>query len=149
MDEKSMNAAMNPVGSPHGPWEDHQEPATDFGDATGLVGKAGAKMEAGTMAASREAVVDALKTVYDPEIPVDIYELGLIYEINIAQDGDIKITMSLTAPGCPVAGILPQQVAEAAASLTGTGEVEVFLVWDPPWDAEMMSEDAKLALGFF
>lgn len=101
------------------------------------------------MVASREAVVDALKTVYDPEIPVDIYELGLIYEIDIAQDGDIKITMSLTAPGCPVAGILPQQVAEAAASLTGTGEVEVFLVWDPPWDAEMMSEDAKLALGFF
>lgn len=144
-----MNAAMNPVASPHGPWEEHQEPTSDLGDVEGLVGKAGKPVEAGTTVASREAVADALKTVYDPEIPVDIYELGLIYEIDIAQDGKVKITMSLTAPGCPVAGILPQQVAEAAASVTGIGEVEVFLVWDPPWDAEMMSEDAKLALGFF
>ncbi len=150
MDEKSMNAAMNPVSAPHGPWEDHQEPATDFGDATGLVGKAGKPLDEGTsVVASEEAIADAIKTVYDPEIPVNIYDLGLIYEIDVARDGKVKITMSLTAPGCPVAGILPQQVAEAAASVDGTGEVEVFLVWDPPWDAEMMTEDAKLALGFF
>lgn len=99
--------------------------------------------------ASREAIAEALKTVYDPEIPVDIYELGLIYEINIEVNGDIRLVMTLTAPGCPVAGILPQQVADAAASVEGAGEIEVTLVWDPPWDMEKMSEDAKLALDMF
>ena len=98
---------------------------------------------------AREGVVEALKTVYDPEIPVDIYELGLVYEIDITDTGNMKITMTLTAPGCPVAGILPQQVADAAASVTETGEVEVYLVWDPPWDMEKMSEEARLALDLF
>ena len=97
----------------------------------------------------QEDLVLALKTVYDQEIPVDIYELGLIYEINLEINGDIKLVMTLTAPGCPVAGILPQQVADAAASVEGTGEIEVTLVWDPPWDTEKMSEDAKLALGMY
>jgi FeS assembly SUF system protein len=96
-----------------------------------------------------QQIVEALKTVYDPEIPVDIYELGLIYELDIAESGDVKIDMTLTAPGCPVAGILPQQVADAASSVEGTGKVEVYLVWEPAWDMEKMSEDAKLALGFF
>jgi len=73
----------------------------------------------------------------------------LIYELNVAQNGDVKIEMTLTAPGCPVAGILPQQVADAAASVDGTGEIEVYLVWEPAWDMDKMSEDAKLALGFF
>jgi len=85
--------------------------------------------------------------VYDPEIPVDIYELGLIDKLDIADNGNLRIEMTLTAPGCPVAGILPQQVADAAASVDGIGEVEVYLVWDPAWDVEKMSEDAKLALG--
>ena len=98
---------------------------------------------------SEEAVADALRTVYDPEIPVDIYELGLIYKMDFAENGNLKIDMTLTAPGCPVAGILPQQVADAAASVDGIGEVEVYLVWQPAWDMEKMSEDAKLALGFF
>ncbi len=115
----------------------------------GLVGKAGESLADGTPVGSKEAIVEALKTVYDPEIPVDIYELGLIYELDVAQNGNVKIEMTLTAPGCPVAGILPQQVADAASSVTGTGEVEVFLVWEPAWDMEKMSEDAKLALGFF
>jgi len=115
----------------------------------GLVGKAGEPIEEGTPVGSKEAVVEALKTVYDPEIPVDIYELGLIYELDIAESGSAKIQMTLTAPGCPVAGILPQQVADAAASVDGIGETEVFLVWEPAWDMEKMSEDAKLALGFF
>ena len=101
------------------------------------------------MLAAMEEIGEALKTVYDPEIPVDIYELGLIYEINIEISGDIKLVMTLTAPGCPVAGILPQQVADAAASVEGTGEIEVTLVWDPPWDTEKMSEDAKLAVGMY
>ena len=96
-----------------------------------------------------ESVWEQLRTVYDPEIPVDIYELGLIYEINTEINGDVKLVMTLTAPGCPVAGILPQQVADAAASVDGTGEIEVTLVWDPPWDMEKMSDDAKLALGMF
>jgi FeS assembly SUF system protein len=115
----------------------------------GLVGKAGAPLSEGSPIASKAAVIEALKTVYDPEIPVDIYELGLIYELNIDQNGNIRIDMTLTAPGCPVAGVLPQQVADAASSVDGTGEVEVFLVWEPAWDMEKMSEDAKLALGMF
>ena len=106
-------------------------------------------MQSGVELASKEEISQALKTVYDPEIPVDIYELGLIYEINTEINGDVKLVMTLTAPGCPVAGILPQQVADAAASVDGTGEIEVTLVWDPPWDMEKMSEDAKLALGMF
>ena len=129
------------------PWEDHQEPGA-FGELSGLVAKSGTPKETGD-APSREGVVEALKTVYDPEIPVDIYELGLVYDIDIAAAGNIKINMTLTAPGCPVAGILPQQVADAAASVSETGEVEVYLVWDPAWDMEKMSEEAKLALGFF
>ena len=116
---------------------------------TGVVARAGNPLQPGTELASKEEVGVALKTVYDPEIPVDIYELGLIYEINIEINGDIKLVMTLTAPGCPVAGILPQQVADAAASVEGTGEIEVTLVWDPPWDTEKMSEDAKLALGMY
>ena len=92
-------------------------------------------------------MIEALHTVYDPEIPVDIYELGLIYEIDIKGDGDIFVLMSLTAPGCPVAGEMPGEVAEAVAKVEGTGQVTVRLVWDPPWTPERMTEDAKLALG--
>lgn len=134
------------------------DPMTDMGYGAGMdafaesgsvVARAGAPLEAGTAAAPEEAIGAALKSVYDPEIPVDIYELGLIYKIDIESDGATKIEMSLTSPGCPVAGILPQQVADAAASVPGVGEVEVILVWDPPWGPEMMSEEAKVALGMF
>lgn len=104
---------------------------------------------ANTRIASEEEVIEALRTVYDPEIPVNIFELGLIYERKIEADGSVKITMTLTAPACPVAGILPQQVADAVAAVPGVGEVEVELVWDPPWEPGRMSEDAKMALGFF
>ena len=95
----------------------------------------------------REKIITMIKTCYDPEIPVDIYELGLIYELDIGKDGSIRIVMSLTAPGCPVAGEMPGQVAEAVAAVEGVGEVEVELTWDPPWTPERMSEDARLALG--
>ena len=136
-----------PVFAPS-PWDEHQEADGDI-PASGIVARAGNPLQSGVELASKEAISQALKTVYDPEIPVDIYELGLIYEINTEINGDIKLVMTLTAPGCPVAGILPQQVADAAASVDGTGEIEVTLVWDPPWDMEKMSEDAKLALGMF
>ncbi len=100
-----------------------------------------------TPVASEAEVAVALQTVHDPEIPVNIYDLGLIYEITIAEDGSIEIEMSLTAPACPVAGEMPGEVARAVDALPGAGEVTVRLVWDPPWTPERMSEDAKLALG--
>ena len=100
----------------------------------------------GVAVAGEDAVIEALKTVFDPEIPVNIYDLGLIYEIKIDDRGEVKIDMSLTAPGCPVAGDLPGWVADAVANVEGIGEVEVTLVWEPGWTPELMSEDAKLAL---
>lgn len=112
--------------------------------------KAGTPIDpAATSVAGESAVIAALETVYDPEIPVNLYELGLIYNMTIAQDGSVDIEMSLTAPGCPVAGEMPGQVAEAVAAVPGVGEVAVRLVWDPPWTPERMSEDARLALGMF
>ncbi|MFQ5775385.1 MAG: SUF system Fe-S cluster assembly protein [Kiloniellaceae bacterium] len=111
---------------------------------------AGAPIDpAATRVASEEDVVAALRTVYDPEIPVNLYDLGLIYDLTIAADGSVEIEMSLTAPGCPVAGEMPGQVARAVAEAPGVGEVTVRLVWDPPWTPERMSEDARLALGMF
>ena len=94
------------------------------------------------------AVEDALKSVHDPEIPVNIYDLGLIYDVERRQNGDVYVTMSLTAPGCPVAGEMPGQVARALAAVDGVGEVSVELVWSPPWTPERMSDDARLALDF-
>ncbi len=112
-----------------------------------LSARAGAPLAEGVPVAVKETVIEALKTVYDPEIPVDIYELGLIYELNLSEDGAARIVMSLTAPACPVAGEMPGQVARAVAEVPGVGEVTVRLVWEPPWSPERMSEDAKLALG--
>ena len=112
-----------------------------------FVANAGKPLAAGVVPASEEAVVAALRTVHDPEIPVNIYDLGLIYECDIKKNGDVSIQMSLTAPGCPVAGEMPGQVAEAVAQLENSGEIDVTLVWDPPWTPERMSEDARLALG--
>lgn len=97
----------------------------------------------------KENIIEALRTVYDPEIPVNIYELGLIYKFDLADNGNVEIEMSLTSPGCPVAGEMPGWVAEAVAEVSGVGEVTVKLVWDPTWRPEMMSEDAQLALGMF
>ena len=99
--------------------------------------------------ATEEAVVAALKTVYDHEIPVDIYELGLIYDLKVAENGNVAINMTLTAPACPVAGTLPQQVANTVSIVPGTGEVSVSLVWEPPWTMEKMSEDARLAMNLY
>ena len=111
--------------------------------------RAGAPLAAGISPATEEAIVEAIKTVYDPEIPVNLYDLGLIYRLDRAENGDVAIDMTLTAPACPVAGMMPGKVADAVASVEGVGEVEVRLVWDPPWTKDRMSEDAKLALDIF
>jgi FeS assembly SUF system protein len=94
-------------------------------------------------------IVAALKTVYDPEIPADIYELGLIYKIDVDDDRNIAIDMTLTSPGCPVAGEMPTWVENAVASIPGVGKVSVKVTFDPPWDKDRMSDEAKLALGMF
>ncbi len=95
-----------------------------------------------------ERVVEACRTVYDPEIPVNIYDLGLVYTIDISDDGAVHIDMSLTAPGCPVAGEMPGWVADAVEPLEGVRQVDVNLVWEPPWGMDRMSDEAKLELGF-
>ena len=109
----------------------------------------GESLPPGAPAAPEEPIIDALHTVYDPEIPVDIYELGLIYKIDRKEGGNVDIEMSLTAPGCPVAGEMPGMVAQAVSAVEGVGQVDVTLVWEPAWTPERMSEDAKLALGMF
>lgn len=95
-----------------------------------------------------EPVVDACRTVYDPEIPVNIYDLGLIYTIAIEEDNSVKVIMTLTAPGCPVAGEMPGWIMEAIEPVAGVKEVDVELTWEPPWGMEMMSDEARLELGF-
>lgn len=98
---------------------------------------------------SEDAIVNVLKTVFDPEIPVDIYELGLIYALEIADDGKVKVEMTLTTPSCPSAQELPGQVEEAVRLVPGVTDVTVEVVWDPPWDPSRMSEDARLALNMY
>ncbi|MEX1191198.1 MAG: SUF system Fe-S cluster assembly protein [Brumimicrobium sp.] len=93
-------------------------------------------------------IIDVLKSIYDPEIPVDVYELGLIYEVKINQDQTVDIEMTLTSPNCPVAESLPKEVEDKVASVDGVTSAKVNIVFDPPWDKEMMSEEAKLELGF-
>lgn len=94
-------------------------------------------------------LITALKTVFDPEIPVDIYELGLIYKVDVSDDRDVLIDMTLTAPGCPVAGEMPGWVEDAVLKVEGIRSARANLVFDPPWDASKMSDEAKLALNMF
>ena len=98
---------------------------------------------------SEDTIISLLKTVFDPEIPVDIFELGLIYAVEIADDGKVKVEMTLTTPSCPSAQELPAQVGEAVRMVPGVTDVDVEVVWDPPWDQSRMSEDARLALDMF
>jgi len=125
------------------------EMATEPASTGDAVAFAGEPLPEGFARATKDAVVAALKTVYDPEIPVDIYELGLIYDLTIAENGNVAVNMTLTAPACPVAGTLPQQVANTISTVPGTGEVQVNLVWEPPWTMEKISEDARLALNLY
>ena len=95
-----------------------------------------------------DAVCEACRSVFDPEIPVNIYDLGLIYTIDINAENEVRVIMSLTAPGCPVAGEMPGWVADAIEPLPGVKQVDVDLTWNPPWGMEMMSDEARLELGF-
>ena len=95
-----------------------------------------------------ESIVDGIRTVYDPEIPVNIYDLGLIYTIEINEESEVLVIMTLTAPGCPVAGEMPGWVAEAIEPMPGVKQVAVELTWEPPWGMDMMSDAARLELGF-
>ena len=114
----------------------------------GYIARAGAALADAGGPVDAVIVEDALKTVHDPEIPVNIFDLGLIYDVDRRPNGDVYITMSLTAPGCPVAGEMPGQVAAAVAAADGVGAVSVELVWSPAWTPERMSDDARLALDF-
>jgi FeS assembly SUF system protein len=115
----------------------------------GTTARAGAKLAEGVAHADDEAIVEAMRTVHDPEIPVNIYDLGLIYETERLSDGDVKVLMTLTAPACPVAGEMPYDVAAAVSGVEGVGEVEVMLTWEPAWTPDKMSEDAKLILNMY
>ncbi|WP_420818905.1 SUF system Fe-S cluster assembly protein [Oleisolibacter albus] len=96
-----------------------------------------------------DRVIEALHTVYDPEIPVDIYELGLVYKCEVDAEGDVEIEMTLTAPGCPVAGEMPAMVQQAVATVDGVRSVNVELVWEPAWDMSRMSDEARITLNMF
>mgnify|MGYP000829130992 FL=1 len=120
-----------------------QEQMKDF------VATAGQSKPADEKTASEADVVEALKTVCDPEIMINVYDMGLIYNIEIRDNGDVFIAMTLTAPGCPVAGILPQQIADAVALVEGTGKVEVRIVWEPAWTMERLSDDARAMIELF
>lgn len=133
---------------------------TDMDDATTNAGTDGLAEEAigtGTVPAIPEEelarltddIISALKTVYDPEIPADIYELGLVYRIDIEDDRTVKIDMTLTAPGCPVAGEMPGWVQNAVSAVEGISGVEVNMTFDPPWTPDRMSEEAQIAVGWY
>ncbi len=99
-------------------------------------------------AETKTAIIDQIKTIFDPEIPVNIYDLGLIYEVTVSEEGHAHVLMTLTAPACPAAEILPEEVKQKTLAVDGIEEVEIELTFDPPWDKEMMSEEALLELGF-
>jgi FeS assembly SUF system protein len=117
-------------------------------DATTLE-PTGTPLSQAELDALTDQLIEKLKTVYDPEIPVDIYELGLIYKVDVSDDKDVAIDMTLTAPGCPVAGEMPGWVEDAVSEISEIRSVKVDLVFDPPWDPSRMSDEAKLALNMF
>lgn len=113
------------------------------------VAESASAIPAEELARITDDIVGALKTVYDPEIPADIYELGLIYKIDIEDDRNVKIDMTLTAPGCPVAGEMPGWVENAVGAVEGVSGVEVNMTFDPPWTPDRMSEEAQVAVGWY
>ena len=116
--------------------------------SNGYIATAGTALANPVGEADPIAVEDALKSVHDPEIPVNIYDLGLIYDVDRQKNGNVYVTMSLTAPGCPVAGEMPGWVSDAVKSIEGLNSVHVEIVWEPQWGMEMMSDEARLELGF-
>jgi FeS assembly SUF system protein len=114
-----------------------------------VIAAAGGGLPPEELDAFGKELIAALKTVYDPEIPVDIYELGLIYKVDVADNKDVTVDMTLTAPGCPVAGEMPEMVRTALEGVPGIGEVKVNMTFEPPWTQDRMSEEAKLELNMF
>lgn len=155
MDEFATPAESGPAPESDAVAEDWRDDLDVSADAEALgeedlVGRAGLPLQPGMPPVDDdEPIIEALREVHDPEIPVNIYDLGLIYDILRSEDGDVKIRMTLTAPGCPVAGELPTEVAETVARVRGVGVVEVYLVWDPPWSPDQMSEAARMLLDYF
>lgn len=125
--------------------------ATETGDSeqTAAAPAVVSAIPADELARLTDDIVSALKTVYDPEIPADIYELGLIYRIDIEDDRSVKIDMTLTAPGCPVAGEMPGWVENAVGAVEGVSGVDVKMTFDPPWTPDRMSEEAQVAVGWY
>jgi len=156
VDESSMDefraAPADPAGGaaetrPEWDGRDGLEAASAVED---LVGRAGMPLQPGVPPlTSDEPIVGALRQIFDPEIPVNIYDLGLVYDITRSDNGDVSIRMTLTAPGCPVAGEMPDEVALTVSRVPGVGIVEVYMVWDPPWSPERMSENARMLLDYF
>lgn len=118
-------------------------------DETEYKATAGTALAHGAQKATKEDIIKAIREVYDPEIPINVYDMGLIYDIKQQENGDVFIDMSLTAPGCPVAGILPGQVADAVAQVEGVGLVEVKVVWEPQWTIERMTEEGRAMIDLF
>jgi FeS assembly SUF system protein len=141
-EESVMELAPVPVGASKPPVESHE--AEEPPESTSAPVLSDADRDA-----MRESIVEMIQTVHDPEIPVNIYELGLIYDIDVAETGDVEVRMTLTAPNCPAAQILPGEVEVKTASVKNVRSVMVDVVWDPPWDPSMMSESAQLALNMF
>ena len=143
----------------HAPWDEAQgspapkdplpDPCAHTVEAAKDFGKGESGIPEEELERLTQEIVAALKTVYDPEIPVDIYELGLIYKIDVDDDRTVDVEMTLTAPGCPVAGDMPGWVENAVGSVDGVGMVKVKLVFTPPWDPSRMSEEARVALNMF
>ena len=135
IDQLPLSAFMpgNPVSSPGKPF----------------IANAGKKNDNCKSQIQLNQVIEYLQTIFDPELPVNIYDLGLIYDIKLLENNNIKIKMSLTAPGCPVAGEMPGQVAEKVSQIPDSGLVQVELVWEPAWTKDRMSEDAKMALDVY
>jgi FeS assembly SUF system protein len=147
IDEPKIDAPATPVSD-----ASNEKPATQSGFAqssTVAVDTSVSALPADELTRMTEEIVTALKTVYDPEIPADIYELGLIYRIDIADDRAVKVDMTLTTPNCPSAQELPLMVENAVASVAGVGPVKVDVVWDPPWDPSRMTDEARLVLNMW
>ena len=125
-----------------------QEPS-DGADPVTLAAAPGSSLSPEELDRLSDAIVAALKTVFDPEIPADIYELGLIYKVDVDDDRNVTVDMTLTSPGCPVAGEMPGWVENAVSSVEGVGQVKVNLTFEPPWDVSRMSEEARVALNMF
>ena len=122
---------------------------TPMDDAAPVDAEVAAPLSQGELDALTDKLIEQLKTVFDPEIPVDIYELGLIYKVDVSDDRDVMVEMTLTAPGCPVAGEMPGWVNDAVLKVEGVKSCDVNLVFDPPWDSSRMSDEAKLQLNMF